>query len=75
MYEVDRAKRILLDSPGLRGGHQKVSWQPDATAPLAALYLHCEAGFRKVKGIQEIAAVLKNIGADKGSGQRVQIAA
>jgi transposase-like protein len=42
---------------------------------LAAVCLHCEKGFRKVKGYLEIAAVVKKIEALKTDGQRLSKAA
>ncbi len=51
-----------------RGSHMAQRW-------LAAVCLHCETGFRSVKGFREIAAVVRNIEAEQASGQQVQAAA
>ncbi len=51
-----------------RGSHMAQRW-------LAAVCLHCETGFRSVKGFREIAAVVRNIEAEQASGQQEQTAA
>ncbi len=42
---------------------------------LAAVCLHCEHGFRRVKGFQEIAVVVRTIEAEQASTQHEQSAA
>ena len=42
---------------------------------LAAVCLHCEHGFRKVKGYRAIAEVLRNIEAEQAAGQQDKAAA
>ena len=51
-----------------RGSHMAQRW-------LAAVCLHCETGFRSVKGFREIAAVVRNIEAEQASGQQESAAA
>ncbi len=48
---------------------------PMAQRSLAAVCLHCEKGFRRVKGYQEITAVIRAIQAEQGATEREQAAA
>lgn len=51
-----------------RGSHMAQRW-------LAAVCLHCENGFRRVKGFREIAAVIGTIDAEQAATQHEQAAA
>ena len=46
-----------------RGSHMAQRW-------LAAVCLHCEKGFRRVKGFRAIAEFLRNIEAEQAAGQQ-----
>ncbi len=48
---------------------------PMAQRWLAAVCLHCEHGFRRVKGFREIAAVVSNMEAEHAACQQEQAAA
>ncbi len=48
---------------------------PMAQRWLAAVCLHCEKGFRRVKGYQEITAVVRTIEAEQAVTEREQAAA
>jgi len=51
-----------------RGSHMAQRW-------LAAVCLHCEQGFRRIKGFQEIAEVISHIEAEQAAVQREKAAA